>query len=183
MIAVPSTLNPSPTNSNTLLDAIYPSLYLQIRCSGLAGVAGFACVERERRILRFSTMATVPLATSPLSHGILLARTILIVEDEPLIALQLHTALQEAGASLIAATSANEALQLIRRNDVSAAIVDVSLGDRDCYPVCEELSGRRIPFAFHTGHPAANALKRWPEAPVASLSQRPCTPSLSELRR
>ena len=109
-------------------------------------------------------MATVPLAS--LSQARLLARTILIVEDEPLIALHLHASLREAGAGLIAATTAGEALRLLTRNDVSAAIVDVRLGDQDCYPVCKELSNRRIPFAFHTGHANAEALRRWPEAPV-----------------
>src|SRR5690349_7988851 len=111
-------------------------------------------------------MATVPLAPSPLSHAHLLGRTILIVEDEPLIALHLHTALQRAGAGLIAATTASEALKLLQRNDVSAAIVDVSLGVNDCYPVCEELAARSIPFAFHTGHPTADVMTKWPDAPV-----------------
>jgi DNA-binding response OmpR family regulator len=111
-------------------------------------------------------MATVPLSSPPSSHARLWARTILIIEDEPLIALHLHATLHEAGAGLIAATTADEALKLIGRNDISAAIVDVGLGGQDCYPVCEQLSGRRIPFAFHTGHPAAEVLRRWPEAPV-----------------
>ena len=111
-------------------------------------------------------MATVPLPSLPSSTAQLRASTILIVEDEPLVALHLHAALREAGAGLIAATTADEALRLMSRNDVSAAIVDISLGGQDCYPVCEELSDRRIPFAFHTGHANAEALRRWPEAPV-----------------
>jgi len=111
-------------------------------------------------------MAKVPLSCRPPSHARLWARTILIVEDEPLVALHLHAALREAGAGLIAATTANEALRLLSRNDVSAAIVDVSLGGQDCYPVCKDLSHRRIPFAFHTGHANAEAVRRWPEAPV-----------------
>ena len=65
------------------------------------------------------------------------ASTILIVEDEPLVALHLHSVLREAGAGLIAATTADEALRLISRNDVSAAIVDVSLGGEDCLSVCK----------------------------------------------
>jgi DNA-binding response OmpR family regulator len=88
-------------------------------------------------------MATVPLTSPPSSHAQLLANTILIVADEPLVALHLHSALREAGAGLIAATTADEALRLISRNNVSAAIVDVSLAGQDCYPVCKELTDRR----------------------------------------
>jgi DNA-binding response OmpR family regulator len=90
----------------------------------------------------------------------------LIVEDEPLVALHLHASLYDAGAGLIAATSADEALRLIQRNDVSAAILDVRLGSQDCFRVCQELSNRRIPFAFHTGHTAADIFEKWSQAPV-----------------
>jgi PleD family two-component response regulator len=53
--------------------------------------------------------------TSTDRFGLLEGKTILIVEDEPLVALDLHAALRAAGASLIAATNAAEALKLIRR--------------------------------------------------------------------
>jgi DNA-binding response OmpR family regulator len=92
--------------------------------------------------------------------------SILIVEDEPLIALDLHAALFEAGAGIIAATDAKEALRLIRRNEISAAIIDVQLGDRDSLVVCHALFHRRVPFLFHTGHAEADLVKAWPEVPV-----------------
>src|SRR6516225_9381787 len=62
----------------------------------------------------------------------LLGRSVLIVEDEPLIALELHTALHAAGASILAATSIKEAFTLITRAQICAAIVDVNLGGHDC---------------------------------------------------
>jgi CheY-like chemotaxis protein len=70
-------------------------------------------------------------------HLPLLGQTILIVEDEPLIALHLHAALLARGAGLIAATSSAEALALIRRNDVAGAVVDVTLARGDCHEVCD----------------------------------------------
>lgn len=91
---------------------------------------------------------------------------VLIVEDEPLIALDLHAALSAAGAGIIAATETAEALRLIRRNDVSAAVLDISLGDRDCTEVCQALLHHRVPFLFHTGHANAAMLQAWPHAPV-----------------
>ena len=56
--------------------------------------------------------------------------SILIVEDEPLMALDLHAALYAAGAGIIAATNAQEALRLIRRNEISAAVIDIRLGNQ-----------------------------------------------------
>jgi DNA-binding response OmpR family regulator len=91
---------------------------------------------------------------------------VLIVEDEPVIALDLHAALSAVGAGIIAATNATEALQLIRRNDISAAVIDIRLGDRDCGAVCQALFHHRVPFLFHTAHASAAIRQAWPQVPV-----------------
>src|SRR5205085_12290898 len=58
------------------------------------------------------------------------------------------------------------ALKLIRRYEISAAVVDVNLGGDNCFAVCQALFHRSIPFLFHTGHREADVLKAWPEAPL-----------------
>jgi CheY-like chemotaxis protein len=98
----------------------------------------------------------------------LLGRSVLIVEDEPLIALELHDALHKAGASIIAATTIGEALALIARAQICAAIVDVNLGGHDCSSVCAALAKRSIPFTFYTGYTSAPRLAQWPTAPAVS---------------
>jgi DNA-binding response OmpR family regulator len=119
------------------------------------------------RVIAMATPMFVSTArTSTDRFGLLEGKTILIVEDEPLVALDLHAALRAAGASLIAATNAAEALRLIRRNEISAAVVDVNLGGDNCFAVCQALFHRSIPFLFHTGHREADVLKAWPEAPL-----------------
>ena len=102
----------------------------------------------------------------------LLGCSIMIVEDEPLIALDLHAALCAVGAGIIAATDAAEALRLIARNEISAAVIDVRLGERDSFDVCQALFHRRVPFLFYTGHVRAELLKVWPEAPVFTKPAR-----------
>jgi len=47
------------------------------------------------------------------SVNLLFGRSVLIVEDEPIIALGLHNELRLAGASIIAATNIKDALELI----------------------------------------------------------------------
>ena len=92
-------------------------------------------------------------------------RSVLIVEDEPLIALDLHDTLHKAGASIIAATTIKEALELIARAQICAAIVDVKVGGQDCSSVCDALAKRSIPFMFYTGY-YAPSLSQWPAAPA-----------------
>jgi CheY-like chemotaxis protein len=96
----------------------------------------------------------------------LLGRSVLIVEDEPLIALELLDALQAAGASILAATTIQEALELIAYAKICAAVVDINLGGDDCSSVCAALAKRSIPFMFYTGCLSAVPLSAWPNAPA-----------------
>jgi DNA-binding response OmpR family regulator len=99
-------------------------------------------------------------------------KSVLIVEDEPVIALDVHAALNAAGASIIAATNSAEALELIRYAEISVAVLDVKLGDRDCSVVCQALFRRGTPFLFHTGFASAKVLEEWPNAPVLTKPAR-----------
>jgi DNA-binding NtrC family response regulator len=98
----------------------------------------------------------------------LFGRSVLIVEDEPLIALELHNALYLAGANILAATNIKDALELIAYARICAAIVDVKLGNDDCSNICAALSKRSIPFMFYTGYSTAAALSAWPHAPAVN---------------
>lgn len=73
-------------------------------------------------------------------------RSILIVEDEPLIALEIHAAFNAAGASITSAADTQEALRMIDVPGLSAAVVDINLGRADCSVVCERLSRNGTPF-------------------------------------
>ena len=81
-------------------------------------------------------------------HG----QTILIVEDEPFIALDIAATLSAAGAEVISAQHLGDAFEAAQNADISAAVLDVNLGDGDCGPVCEVLARRQVPFIFHTGY-------------------------------
>jgi len=93
-------------------------------------------------------------------------RSILIVEDEPWIALEIHAAFYAAGASVASASDTQEALRMINTPGLSAAVVDISLGRGDCSAVCERLSRNGIPLVFYTGDARPDILLRWPSAPV-----------------
>jgi len=113
-----------------------------------------------------ATLKVTPIIFVARSRLPLADTSVLIVEDEPLVALDIHAALSATGASVIAATKGAEALELIHTAEISVAVLDINLGDRDCSAACRALSRRRIPFLFYTGYPIAEVLKEWPDAPV-----------------
>jgi len=59
--------------------------------------------------------------------GPLAGRSILIVEDEPLIALDIAEGFQNAGASVFSGHNLQDGLRLAGHPDLSAAVVDFGL--------------------------------------------------------
>jgi len=94
--------------------------------------------------------------------------SVLIVEDEPFIALDLAVAVKEARGTVIGpAGSVREALMLIEQHLVQAAILDVNLSDRDVTPVAELLIEGGVPVIFYSGLALPTELrKRYPSACV-----------------
>ena len=92
--------------------------------------------------------------------------SVLIVENEPFIALDLATAVEEARGKVIGpAGSVREALMLIEQHLVQAAILDVNLSDRDVTPIAELLIGGGVPVIFYSGLDLPVALReRYPSA-------------------
>lgn len=83
-----------------------------------------------------------------------MAHTILLLEDEPLILMDLEFAAQDFGCSPLLAASADEALALVaeHRTRITVAVLDVSLGEgQTCFPVVQELDRLGIPFILHSG--------------------------------
>lgn len=90
-------------------------------------------------------------------------RRILIVEDEPFIALTLEDMLFELGFTVAGCVAdVPAALELIGREDIDAALLDVNVGTEKIDAVADLLAERACPFVFTTGHgrsgiPAAHA--------------------------
>jgi DNA-binding response OmpR family regulator len=81
----------------------------------------------------------------------LVGRVILIIEDEPLIALDIQQAFEDAGASTVLARTLADALIAAEQPDLSAAIVDHTLGAYDSSEICERLKERDVPFLTYSG--------------------------------
>jgi DNA-binding response OmpR family regulator len=92
--------------------------------------------------------------------------SILVVDDEPLIAMGLHEALRDAGAEVLTAHDLTTALEAAVDLSVSAAILDVQLGSSDCGAVCVVLNSQHVPFMFFTGFDSHDVLKEWASVPT-----------------
>jgi CheY-like chemotaxis protein len=95
----------------------------------------------------------------------LAGRSVLIVDDEPLICLHLEQRLREAGAKPVIAGRLDRALKLADDPHLSAAVLDFHLDKRDTSPVCQRLVERGVPFLFYSGA-LHRAYLRWPAAPI-----------------
>ena len=82
----------------------------------------------------------------------LTGRSILIVEDEPLISLDMAAVFEAAGAKVLPARNVAAALGLIGQGSVSAAVLDFGLGGESVTTLCGHLRERGIPFMFYTGN-------------------------------
>ncbi|HEV7659360.1 MAG TPA: response regulator [Allosphingosinicella sp.] len=92
------------------------------------------------------------------------SKSILIVEDEPLIAMMLEDFLESLGHNVIATCdSVAEALGHVEAGGFDVAIIDVQLKDGEkVWPVADRLAEKGTPFVIATGGhieppPAAHA--------------------------
>jgi PAS domain S-box-containing protein len=78
---------------------------------------------------------------------------ILVVEDEPLVALQLQSDLESEGHHVVGPVfNLEQGMALARKEEIDAAFVDVSLGEDTSAQIADELLARQIPFVFATGY-------------------------------
>jgi CheY-like chemotaxis protein len=79
-------------------------------------------------------------------------RSILVVEDEPLIAMMLEDFLESLGHSVTATCeSVDHALTEADKGGFDLAILDVNLKGESVWPVAERLRAKQIPFVLATG--------------------------------
>jgi RNA polymerase sigma-70 factor (ECF subfamily) len=111
---------------------------------------------------------------------------VLVVEDEPLAAMDVAATLRRAGGEAVGpAHRLDRALRCAAEASFDAALLDVRLGGSQVFPVAELLEERGVPFIFLTGYQREILPERFRDRP---LVRKPCPPkrlvaSLSELLR
>ena len=113
---------------------------------------------------------------------------VLIAEDNMYIALDLSNAVEDMDGKVVGpASTVAEALQLLERNHVAAAILDCKLGEQDTASLAEVLVQRRVPFVIHTATPVPGIISALhPDIPVLLKPVQPqavLTCLLDEMRK
>ncbi|MEW9856160.1 response regulator [Novosphingobium sp. M1R2S20] len=85
--------------------------------------------------------------------GTSIGMNILMLEDEPLILMDLEFAAEDLGCQALCASSVRDAMAILDGPDpVDAAVLDVTLkGGETCVPVARALQQRGIPYLLHSG--------------------------------
>ena len=84
----------------------------------------------------------------------LTGKRVLVLEDEPLIAMVLVDILEEAGCTVVGpAHDAEQAARLIAESSIDVAVLDVNLGSGHTSAcIADSLKGAGTPFIFATGY-------------------------------
>jgi CheY-like chemotaxis protein len=101
--------------------------------------------------------------------------SILVVEDEPIIALDLQSLLEASGATPVALEHAIEGARQRLSGPAlpDVVILDLVLGGTSSLPLAEELRQRKVPFLFLTG----DAVGIPPTSPMSRRSRNPSSPT------
>ena len=79
-------------------------------------------------------------------------RSILVVEDEPLIVMDITQAFEATGAALTTTNTLKHALILVEHDGLAGAILDHALGNENSSLLCTRLKERGIPFMIYSGY-------------------------------
>ena len=104
---------------------------------------------------------------SLVNDDILTGVKVLAVEDESVVAMWLEDALADLGCIVVGpAARVEEALELLKRESVQAAVLDVNVAGSSVFPVADRLQELNIPFVFATGYGTAGVVERHRERTV-----------------
>lgn len=99
-------------------------------------------------------------------------RSVLICEDEPIIAMDLQMLVEDLGFTVIGPCSTmSEARGLVADMQPDVAILDVNLSDGEVFPLADDLLSAGTRLIFHSGHCQASDISA--RFPGAELSEKP----------
>jgi len=94
-------------------------------------------------------------------------RKVLVVEDEMMIAMLIEDMLDEFGCKLVGpATNVPRALELIGKESIDVAVLDLNLDGKDTYAIADALQRKSVPFIFATGYASTGRRQEYGNRPV-----------------
>jgi two-component sensor histidine kinase len=119
---------------------------------------------------------TLTIPSHPLRHDAVITpaqtieigeRRVLLVEDEPLVAMMMEDALQKLGYSVVGPfTRVSDAMTAAAKGHFDAAVLDVNLGGELVFPLAHLLAESKTPFVFVTGYGPERIEESFANVPV-----------------
>jgi CheY-like chemotaxis protein len=102
---------------------------------------------------------------------------VLVVDDEPDVLLATRLLLQNAGYSVLEATSGEEALGMMEKTELDAVFLDLRMPDMDGLAVLEELGARghleHVPVIVLSAHGSPERVERSVELGAKAYVRKP----------
>jgi two-component sensor histidine kinase len=93
-------------------------------------------------------------------------RRILVLEDEPLIAMMTSRLIEEMDGVVLGPFANSRSAEAALTSEVDVALLDVNIAGEFVYALADRLAGRGIPIIFLTGYHAGAIDRRFAHAPV-----------------
>lgn len=131
--------------------------------------AAGAVLERDQIRSRQSGPSGARSARSPDQGG-----RVLVVEDEPLVAIEIAQTLRDAGFEVLGPTSSVAgAFELLKGDGCVAAVLDINLGTETAEPIAERLAEDMIPFLTVSSYSISQRPGAFENAPHLDKPLRP----------
>ena len=114
-------------------------------------------------------MAVIVAPGRPPSMG-----SVLIVEDDCLIALEISQFVEDAGYTVVGPEKSVDAtIRALTRHKIDLALLDVKLGGELVFPIAKDLDAKGIPYIFLTSYSAAAIPAQHRHGPLVSKPYSP----------
>jgi CheY-like chemotaxis protein len=144
-----------------------------------------AAVASSRGSEWVDTSGKLPAPTlAPAVQRKLSGKRLLVVEDEPLVSLDLMACIEDADGIVVGPTgNQKDALGLIETETIDAAVLDANLHGKPVDQIAAALAQRNVPFVFVSGHSREGLPAAFAKAPLVSkpFSHQQIIDALSKL--
>ncbi len=115
-------------------------------------------------------------------------RRILLVEDEPLVAMMMSQMIGDLGATVIGPFGTVSEALAASSDDLDAAVLDINVAGELVYPLAERLATSGTPMVFLTGYDAKSVDDRFIQAdvltkPIAEADLASCLASIFDIQK
>lgn len=97
-----------------------------------------------------------------------MSKTILVLDDEMLIAIDIQTQLEDLGHRVLVASALSDALAVVESERIDVAIVDWHLRTEISAPLIDVLQQRHVPFVLCSGEALEELAGLFPAVPIVS---------------